>query len=243
MGTTCTGCNAPTNPAAMACEYCGAVLGKPTSVDEELAMVREQSSAAQRIANPAKSDSPLELFNATQRWRNNLENLTNHWTNAFIPTSPPARVAALNACAAAAPAATVNTAEGVKPLLGTLKTRAEVLAATLIVHPNGTAADRAVAERVTKMLDERTKEVNKANVLLWKWIGAAIAVVFLLPFGIILLSAKCSGVGGPEDMCRTREGAKQQAGCLEACSQGKQWACQMAETLKSNDAEGNKKRR
>jgi hypothetical protein len=223
----------------MACTFCGRALRSPATVEEEMAMVRDQAAAAARLAT-AEGNKLLGTLTMGGSTRiENLQNLAQFWSTAFVPTTVPAIVSALNLCAAGVPAATAWDADHVRPLVVALSARADALDAALSAHPEATDRDRALGQRVRSMLADRLTATRAAGKRMWKGIGIAYAALFIGVPLIIFLLFRIHDCGKTptmlaEERCRSSWGEEKLTGCIEACSGGIRWACDMAASLKEH---------
>lgn len=243
MIESCSSCGAPTTPTQVACVYCGCVLRTPASVEDEMALVRQQADAATQIATSKRNTAMSALTMGTTNTIENFQTLAQYWGTAFVPTTVPALVSALNLCAAGVPSATANGVGTVRALVTALATRAEVLETVLARHPEATAADRETARRVRELLDTRVRETDAAGRKEMKWlgrIGLAYAVI-ILGIPLLILGPDCvkSPAALAEDHCRNSYDDEKLTGCIEACGSGVKWACELAETLKQKSPAAN----
>lgn len=229
MNDQCRGCRAPVSSAQMACQYCGLAQRAPASVDDELAMVREQAEVARQLGSAKRP--ALEVVSLSNQPTNEALQAA-FWSTAFVPTTVPALMAALTACTVGAPTATADNSGRVSPLISALANRGEALTGALRSHRDATAVDLEAAASLMAILEARRKALVSADKQMWKMIGLGWVAIF----GVgVLMFLLVSLTDTPAKRCRggRRSGVEQIAACLEACGAGEQWACKMAETLKT----------
>lgn len=228
MSPNCTNCGSVVSQTQLSCLYCGFVLRYPATVEDEMLLVREQSSTATRIATA--KENVLDASNGRS------ENLAQFWASAYIPNTVSALLSALTLCLSGMPNVTCMEASKMRPLVVSLATRAKALESVVATHPEATPADKMRAAKIATELNDNIAKTDNAIKLFWKILIGFFVVMFGLPALIGLFNVTF----GHSDSTRPQRDAEyycQQesklASCLQACAGKAQWACDMAEVLKN----------
>jgi hypothetical protein len=147
----------------MACAYCGLTIRVPVGLSEELALVREQARAAQELAMSTRRDERRQA------------RLVAFWQNAFVPTTLPALLAALDVCAGNASNASLHEV---------VLQRASAIEAAVRTHPDATTAERARAAEGLRLtfgaVARRSAAQRSSTRILVAVVGLVIALVVVL---------------------------------------------------------------
>ncbi|WP_411281474.1 hypothetical protein [Gemmatimonas sp.] len=224
METSCKRCGAPSDDGRIVCAFCGAQIREADSEADELRALDELNAVADQIGRAVGDNRGglLAIYTTVGDAVKRADKLGAFWQTAFVPRHPKAQLRAFHESLQRI------TSQQQDMMSAAMLARVESILSAFRLNA---AQEPSLYALVPQLEREVSRARHRSRSVLY-WMGGAIVGMFLL-MAVIALSAAPS----TEGRCRDWSNRDTRlAACIESCSSGIKWACEMADTMRRDSS-------